>query len=104
MADVDWRSEEAYANFKNAESMDIAWEWLRRDADYQKRLSDALSDAQQLSGATETFDSNGGSLFAADPQKAFDKQPIFWAPRPYRPSCRSVRHPPSVGASNIIST
>src|ERR1700730_6051178 len=26
------------------------------------------------------FDSNGGFLFAADPEKAFDKQPIFWAP------------------------
>ena len=25
-------------------------------------------------------DRNGGSLFVADPQKAFDKQPIFWAP------------------------
>ena len=25
-------------------------------------------------------DRNGGFLFAADPQKAFDKQPVFWAP------------------------
>jgi len=54
MADVDWRSERAYANFKNAESMDIAWEWLRRDADYQSDYR-RLEDAQQLSSATETF-------------------------------------------------
>jgi Family of unknown function (DUF6499) len=36
MSGVDWRSEEAYANFKSAESMDIAWEWLRRDSEYQE--------------------------------------------------------------------
>jgi hypothetical protein len=62
MADVDWRSEEAYANFKNAESMDIAWEWLRRDADYQSDYR-RLEDAQQLSSATETFRQQWGLSF-----------------------------------------
>ena len=62
MADVDWRSEEAYANFKNAESMDIAWEWLRRDADYQSDYR-RLEDAQRLSGATETFRDQWGLSF-----------------------------------------
>ena len=62
MADVDWRSEEAYANFKNAESMDIAWEWLRRDANYQSDYR-RLKDAQQLSGATETFRQQWGLSF-----------------------------------------
>jgi len=62
MADVDWRSEEAYTNFKNAESMDIAWEWLRRDADYQSDYR-RLEDAQRLSGATETFRQQWGLSF-----------------------------------------
>jgi hypothetical protein len=62
MADVDWRSEEAYANFKNAESMDIAWEWLRRDADYQSDYR-RLEGAQQLSSATETFRQQWGLSF-----------------------------------------
>ena len=62
MAVVDWRSEEAYANFKNAESMDIAWEWLRRDADYQSDYR-RLEDAQQLSSATETFRQQWGLSF-----------------------------------------
>jgi hypothetical protein len=62
MADVDWRSEEAYANFKNAESMDIAWEWLRRDANYQSDFR-SLEDAQRLSGATETFRQQWGLSF-----------------------------------------
>ena len=62
MADVDWRSEEAYTNFKNAESMDIAWEWLRRDADYQSDYR-RLEDAQQLSSATETFRQQWGLSF-----------------------------------------
>ena len=62
MADVDLRSEEAYANFKNAESMDIAWEWLRRDANYQSDCR-RLEDAQRLSGATETFRQQWGLSF-----------------------------------------
>ena len=62
MADVDWRSEEAYTNFNNAESMDIAWEWLRRDADYQSDYR-RLEDAQQLSSATETFRQQWGLSF-----------------------------------------
>jgi hypothetical protein len=62
MAKMDWRSEEAYANFKNAESMDVAWEWLRRDADYQSDFRN-LEDAQRLSGATETFRQQWGLSF-----------------------------------------
>jgi hypothetical protein len=62
MATMDWRSEEAYANFKNAESMDVAWEWLRRDANYQSDFRN-LEDAQRLSGATETFRQQWGLSF-----------------------------------------
>ena len=62
MADVDWRSEEAYANLKNAESMDIAWEWLRRDTDYQRNYQ-SLVQAQRLTGATETFRLQWGLSF-----------------------------------------
>ena len=62
MADVDWRSEEAYANFKNAESMDIAWEWLRRDTDYQRNYQ-SLGQAQRLTGVTETFRLQWGLSF-----------------------------------------
>ena len=62
MANVDWRSEEDYANFKNAESMDIAWEWLRRDAEYRQDYQ-SLEKPQQLSGATDTFRSQWGLSF-----------------------------------------
>ena len=60
MSDVDWRSEEAYSNFKNAESMDIAWEWLRRDTDYRR---DYQAVEPRLNGATETFRSKWGLSF-----------------------------------------
>ncbi|MBP1299824.1 transcriptional regulator domain-containing protein [Bradyrhizobium elkanii] len=36
MAVADWRSEQAYPDAKNAEAADIAWEWLRRNREYQK--------------------------------------------------------------------
>jgi len=62
MANVDWRSEEAYANFNNAESMDIAWEWLRRDANYQSDYQ-SLENAQRLSDTTETFRQQWGLSF-----------------------------------------
>jgi hypothetical protein len=62
MANVDWRSEEAYANFGNAESMDIAWEWLRRDANYQSDYQ-SLENAQRLSDTTETFRQRWGLSF-----------------------------------------
>jgi len=62
MSDVDWRSEEAYSNFRNAESMDIAWEWLRRDTDYQRDYQ-SLENAQRLSDATETFRLQWGLSF-----------------------------------------
>jgi hypothetical protein len=62
MANVDWRSEETYANFGNAESMDIAWEWLRRDANYQSDYQ-SLENAQRLSDTTETFRQQWGLSF-----------------------------------------
>ncbi|MGY4158075.1 hypothetical protein ACVINW_003917 [Bradyrhizobium sp. USDA 4461] len=36
MSGADWRSESAYHNVSKAEPADIAWEWLRRDREYQK--------------------------------------------------------------------
>jgi len=51
--------------------MDIAWEWLRRDANYQSDYQ-SLENAQRLSDTTETFRQQWGLLFAADPQKPFD--------------------------------
>jgi transcriptional regulator len=62
MANVDWRSEEAYANFKNAESVDVAWEWLRRDAEYRRDYQ-SLDKPQRLSGATENFRLQWGLSF-----------------------------------------
>jgi hypothetical protein len=39
MSAFDWRSESAYDSVYGAEAMDIAWEWLRRDGEYQKAFS-----------------------------------------------------------------
>ncbi|WP_442868592.1 transcriptional regulator domain-containing protein [Bradyrhizobium sp. CCBAU 51745] len=56
MRGPDWRSEEAYSDFKKAEAADVAWEWLRRDPDCQvdyRRLSrrqQSSADTEQLRG------------------------------------------------------
>ncbi|WP_080654971.1 transcriptional regulator domain-containing protein [Bradyrhizobium japonicum] len=36
MSGFDWRSREAYANMEKAEAVDVAWEWLRRNGDYER--------------------------------------------------------------------
>ncbi|MFB9264930.1 transcriptional regulator domain-containing protein [Bradyrhizobium erythrophlei] len=36
MAGADWRSEQAYPDAKTTEAVDLAWEWLRRNPEYQR--------------------------------------------------------------------
>ncbi|HUN95958.1 MAG TPA: DUF6499 domain-containing protein [Bradyrhizobium sp.] len=62
MSVVDWRSEEAYANFKKAEAIDIAWEWLRRDRDYQDDYKNLL-DQEPSNPVTATFRHQWGLSF-----------------------------------------
>jgi hypothetical protein len=62
MTGFDWRSEQAYANFEKAETVDIAWEWLRRDSEYHKDYG-ALTIPAQLNGATADFRHKWGLSF-----------------------------------------
>ena len=62
MAGFDWRSEQAYANFEKAEVADIAWEWLRRDREYQGEYKALVSD-EQLGGITHDFRQKWGLSF-----------------------------------------
>ena len=54
MSAFDWRSEPAYDKVYEAETMDVAWEWLRRDAEYQTAYRRLTSD-QRSSGMTDGF-------------------------------------------------
>ncbi|WP_408913040.1 transcriptional regulator domain-containing protein [Bradyrhizobium arachidis] len=60
-------------------SCDVAWEWLRRDPDYQEDYRACLA-ANDPAQPRATCDGSGGSRFPADPRKTFDKQAVFWAP------------------------
>lgn len=62
MSVVDWRSEEDYANFEKAETAEIAWEWLRRDGEYQKDYG-AIAIPARLNGATHDFRHKWGLSF-----------------------------------------
>ncbi|WP_430640581.1 transcriptional regulator domain-containing protein [Bradyrhizobium brasilense] len=61
MSGADWRSESAYHNVTEAEPADIAWEWLRRDREYQKEFRALLGSRQ--SGATDHFRRKWGLTF-----------------------------------------
>ena len=62
MTGFDWRSEQAYANFEKAETVDIAWEWLRRDSEYQGEYK-ALVSGEQPVGVTHEFRQKWGLSF-----------------------------------------
>lgn len=61
MSGADWRSERAYNEAKKAETVDIAWEWLRRDHEYYKDFKALVSRKQ--SGATDDFRRKWGLTF-----------------------------------------
>ncbi|MCP1835435.1 hypothetical protein J2R76_003772 [Bradyrhizobium sp. USDA 4532] len=61
MPGADWRSESAYREVKKAETVDLAWEWLRRDCEYQKDYRALVSSKQ--SRATDAFRRKWGLTF-----------------------------------------
>ncbi|WP_050384437.1 transcriptional regulator domain-containing protein [Bradyrhizobium pachyrhizi] len=61
MLGADWRSENSYHEIKTAEAVDIAWEWLRRDREYQKDYRTLVSSKQ--SSATDAFRRKWGLTF-----------------------------------------
>ncbi|WP_407151193.1 transcriptional regulator domain-containing protein [Bradyrhizobium sp. ORS 86] len=61
MPSADWRSESAYHGVKKAETADIAWEWLRRDREYQKDYRTPVSNKR--SSATDHFRRKWGLTF-----------------------------------------
>ena len=62
MSGFDWRSEQAYANFEQAEAVDIAWEWLRRDSEYHRDYK-ALASDDHPSETTRDFRHKWGLSF-----------------------------------------
>jgi heme-degrading monooxygenase HmoA len=62
MSVVDWRSEQDYANFEKAETADFAWEYLRRDIEYEQEFRN-LTSAAQSSGAPHQFRKKWGLSF-----------------------------------------
>ena len=62
MSAFDWRSERAYANLEKADTADIAWEWLRRDSEYQGEYK-ALVSVDQLDTITYDFRQKWGLSF-----------------------------------------
>jgi hypothetical protein len=62
MSAVDWRSEQDYSNLGKAETADIAWEWLRRDTEYEQDFS-SLTAAAREGGAPLQFRDKWGLSF-----------------------------------------
>lgn len=62
MPGADWKSEEAYPDAKKAEAADIAWEWLRRNCEYQRDYM-ALAANERSSAMADHFRQRWGLSF-----------------------------------------
>jgi hypothetical protein len=62
MSAVDWGSEQDYANLEKTDAADFAWEWLRRDSEYERDFR-SLTAAAQLNGAPHFFRDKWGLSF-----------------------------------------
>ena len=60
MPDFNWRSPEAYSNVQNADPTGFAWEWLRRNPEYQDGYRTLVNP---LNAAPAEFRSNWGLSF-----------------------------------------
>ena len=45
MPEFDWRSPESYKSLQNADIIDIAWECLRRNADYRRDYAAMIANS-----------------------------------------------------------
>jgi hypothetical protein len=62
MSSFDCKSEDAYPDAKEADTVDIAWEWLRRDREYQRDYQTLVS-SQRSSAMTDGFRQQWGLSF-----------------------------------------
>jgi len=62
MSGFDWRSREAYANMEKAEAVDVAWEWLRRNGDYERDYR-ALKGSELSGGMNDRLRQQWGLSF-----------------------------------------
>ncbi|WP_027528492.1 transcriptional regulator domain-containing protein [Bradyrhizobium sp. Ec3.3] len=62
MSVFDWKSQSAYDKVYEAETTDVAWEWLRRNGEYQRAYK-GLTNAQRSSGMTDDFRQQWGLSF-----------------------------------------
>ena len=74
MSYADWRSDERYAALCELAPAELAWEFLRRNPEYQ--------DAYAHLGASDDVRhwARWGLTFGADPALSAREQPIFWRP------------------------
>ncbi|WP_128943014.1 transcriptional regulator domain-containing protein [Bradyrhizobium zhanjiangense] len=69
MPGADWRSESAYREvIRQADTADIAWEWLRRGGEYQKAFW-ALGGSELSSAASDDFRRKWGLTFCSRSEK-----------------------------------
>jgi hypothetical protein len=63
MSEFDWRSAESYAGLEDAGREDFAWEYLRRNSEYQEDCRMLQRGRLRLSGVDQKFRLRWGLSF-----------------------------------------
>ena len=91
-----WRSSERYEYVEDLVSPELAWEWLRRNEDYQRDFAAVQTEPNTDTAATEAATSRWGLRFpvVAGPRRQGGRAHLG-AHRQYRRRAadRSARHP-----------
>ncbi len=75
-----WRSSEHYDYVEDLVSPELAWEWLRRNEDYQRDFEAAQVEPNADTAATEATRSRWGLRFPVSPALDAKKAAPIWAP------------------------
>ncbi|MBO0754201.1 MAG: hypothetical protein J2P53_18920, partial [Bradyrhizobiaceae bacterium] len=76
----DWRSADAYAYLDDAEPAVFAWEFLRRNAEYQQTYRSVSGEADASPELSRSQARRWGLRFAADPDLRADRACVVWLP------------------------
>jgi Family of unknown function (DUF6499) len=63
MSEFNWRSAESYAELEDAGTDDFAWEYLRRNSEYQEDYRTLQRARSRLSGVDQKFRLRWGLSF-----------------------------------------
>jgi hypothetical protein len=77
----DWRSSADYAYLNDLDPAELAWEFLRRNPDYQRDHRTSVKPDPSADDGSDASANAAGYDFAVDPKLTANQAPLFWLPQ-----------------------